>query len=407
MPDGLTIFSRKIKSALRDFHAAEGNEVPNAGLYNDRAAALAVAHWNTEGGFTEWEGVFRFRSAMPTVVSKNGGFVGAGPGVCLWPFDFPGPNGTVFRHEGQGDFLTLNGNWNGVVRDIAFWPVYHKTSGAEIMVKGRSNQNRFDRLLFNLPYRAVHVENAVYTDLEYCVVYDPFSDGAFYVSGSPSVLSEHNEKTTFRRCNTYTSQRHAQTPELSVRKIWSAGLAVSAGDYCEVNGHILQCVQGGTTGGTAPVLPTYTLSTDRPGVQIADGTAKWGYYCRSFLAGVLIDSGGDYVTVDDCEFLQGAHALRTQNTFAGGDPAKQIHYRNNQTDHSWSHAVWFAAANKQFSVIESAMESSVLGTGLNIAAGCDEFFVDKNWFRYNNGGAFTNSAGTGSTRVVGANIAVP
>ena len=404
-------FSRKIKHAVRDLGAVEGNDTPGAGIYNDRAASKASRHFECEGGFVDgWEGVFRFRSQWQIGPSESWGIVGCGAGAERYPFDLSGAHGTVFRHEGQGDFIVASGAHLGGIRDIAFWPVAHKTSGAEIKLTNRCNSNLFRRLLFNLPYRAMTVEDCVYTDVERAACYSPFGDAGFYVSGRPDNASA-NEKTVFRRCNVYLTQRAAPQPSAATFKNYANNLAVVTGDYIDwVNGHMWQAVQGGTTapsgGGPAPPA-SWLNSQDRTSIFVADGSVIWGWYGRVFVAGWLVDSGGDYVKVEDCE-SNAASAVKAVNTFSGGTAPKKLRVLNSEFDHCMSHTIWVNAACKEFRISGNDAEASARGTGICIDnASADRFRVTENFLTANAGGNKTIAPSiNGTTRIYANNVEV-
>lgn len=407
----MTLINRKIKHAIRDLGAVEGNDTPGAGIYNDRAAKRASRHFEIEGGYVDgWEGVFRFRSAWAIGASESWGLRGCGMGTSRWPPDFSGAHGTVFRYEGQGNFITASAANCGEIKDIAFWPLLHKTSGAEIMLKDRCNTNTLERLLFNLPYRAVHIENSVYTDCEKLTSYSPYGDAHFLVTGSPTTLTSHNEKAVFRRCNAYMTLRHATLPGASTFTNYTPGTpqAMPLGQYTEINGHVWQATTGGTTSGTGPAAPSsWALAHDRTGIFVTDGSVIWGWIMRSFNTGWLADSGGDYMVVDNCE-SNAASAVKAVNTFSGGTAPKKLHAMNGHYDHCWSHTIWIEAACREFNIHHNHAEASARGTGICLGhASQDEFAVTDNYLAHNAGGQLTNVPGAnGTTRIVERNILV-
>lgn len=411
MPDGgLTLINRKIRNALRE-GAVEGDETPGAGIRNDRIAKKAARHFECDGGYYDgWEGVFRFKSQWQIAANDACGLVGVNMGYERYPFDFSGAHGTVFRHEGQGDFIVGTGIKQSEFRNIAFAPVLNKTSGAEIKLTGRSNKNLFSRLLFNLPYRAMHIEDSVYTDVEHSLVYSPYGDAAFYVTGNPSTLSSHTEKAVFRRTNVYLTQRAAPQPSAATFKNYANSLAVSLGDYTEVNGYMWQATQAGTTAssGGGPVPPAgWIYSQDRTGVFVADGSVIWGWYGRTFVTAFMADSGGDYMIVDDCE-SNAASAVKAVNTFGGGTAPKKLHVRNSHFDHCMSHVIWVAAACKEFKIHHNDAEASARGTGICVDnASADNFQITENFLAANAGGNKTIVPSiNGTTRIYERNIEV-
>lgn len=407
MPDGsnILLLNRKIKHAVRDLGAVQGNETPNAGLYNDRAAAKASRHLEVDGGYIDgWEGVFRFRSPWTIPATECGGIVGCGHGFVPYPFDFPNAHGTVFRHEGLGDFITLSGVKRGGIRNVAFAPVRFKSSGSEIIAKDRCNTLRLENLWFQWCNRAITVENSVYVDVQHVTCYSYTGDAAFYVSQSAAGV--WNEKTIFKRCNAYQTGRYGPVgayPQYFIAYTPGTPQTVPIGYWTEANGIIWQAIQGGTTSGAFPATPNWFYSTDPTNQWANDGTVKWGFFARIGSAGWLADSGGNYMIVDDCE-SNAPSAVKLQNTFAGGTAPKVLHVRNCHFDHNWSHIVQICAGAMEAMVHHNTLGGSAFGNGVNIAAGADKFIVTDNLIAGNPAGNIVNNAGTSATKIVERNV---
>lgn len=391
----LTLFSRSIKDACAHFGAVGDDATDNY------ASALLVARHIANGGYVEWpRGKYRF-SAFPEINGRNGGIIGEGSGGTTWP---PTEKiGTCFRHAGAGDFLRLGSSAADLVlRDFIFWPVQAKTSGAEIRLANRANNNKFIRVRALCPYRFAHVEAAVFTRFEDCHVFAPAGDAAWYVSGMAD-NSYKNEDTMLIACSSYTPTQAGVTMEAGTISDWTPGTAVPLGRVLRTTTDLWQVVQAGTTGAIAPTQPVYPSSESRSSQQINDGTAKLVFYCHANLAGVLVDSGGDYVNIDQfCKFLQGVHAVKTQHTMGGSTTAPtRITVSKLQVDHNAGHALYFAAGTRIF-VQPDTMIDSARGSPYWIGSGCDKFAI----FPHYEGcdAAPVNNAGNNLSKADGAAI---
>lgn len=394
MPDNLTLFTRSIRDAVHHFGAVGDDATDNY------PAALLAARHIADGGYVEWpRGRYRF-SAFPEINAKTGGIVGEGSGGAPWP---PGNAwGTCFRHTATGDFLTLGGTAQDLTfRDLLFWPVLAKTSGAEIKLKNRANNNKFIRIRCLFPHRFAHIEAAVWTRFEDCFVFAPAGNAAWYVSGMPD-NSARNEELTLLGCSSYTPQANPSGVEPGLIGEWQPNQVIAVGQYRRTATEIWQYTDAGTTGTAPPTMPAYAKSEDRPGQKIGDGTAKCTFYCKADLAGVLIDSGGDYVNIDRfCKFLQGAHAVKTVHTLSGSTPPTRILVSKLQVDHNYGDALRFDAGSRII-VNRDTMIDSARGAPYRIGAGVDKFSIFP-WFE-NCDSAPVNSAGLGLWKQCGGAI---
>lgn len=391
----ITIFTRSIKDAVHHFRAV-GDDATD----NYASAILAVRHIDG-GGYVEWpRGKYRF-SAFPELNVRNGGIIGEGSGGTTWPPT--APIGTCFRHTGTGDFMRLGPSAADLVlRDFLFWPVQAKTSGAELRLANRANNNKFIRVRALCPHRFAHIEAAVFTRFEDCHVFAPAGDAAWYISGAPDG-SRKNEETVLIACSSYTPTQPGVTMEAGTISDWAPNTSVPLGRVLRTATDLWQVAQAGTTGAVAPSQPAYPSSESRTSQQVTDGSAKLVFYCRADLAGVLVDSGGDYVNIDQfCKFLQGVHAVKTQHALGGGTTAPtRISISKLQVDHNAGHALYFTAGTRIF-VQPDTMIDSARGSPYWIGSGCDKFSI----FPHYEGcdAAPVNNAGNNLSKADGAAI---
>jgi hypothetical protein len=362
------VFTRTIKDAVRDFGAQPDDATDNY------PAALMAAGWMAWGGHVEWpRGGYRF-SSFPAIGANNGGMIGEGMGRDLYPHEITGSHGTCFRHTGQGDFLIFDGADDLLVRDLSMWPVLHKDSGAEIRIKNRGRNLRFERIRGVMPNIFAHVENGVWNKFTDCHAFDPFGKAAWYITGAPD-NSAANEETILSGCTSYTSHNIYDMVEASTLADRANNAPVTAGHYRRFTWGIAQCVVGGTTGPSEPALPAYVYSQDRSYQQITDGTAKFVFLCKPDLAGVLVDSGGNYVQIRDvCKFLEGVHAVKAVNTFPGGTKPKVIDIDSLQVDHNAGDSLRLETAS-EIRVAPGVKIDSARGRPYYLGPTCDKFSV--------------------------------
>ena len=116
---------------------------------------------------------------------------------------------------------------------------------------------------------------------------------------------------------------------------WAPGTAVTAvNSMVFVNGYILQCTHGGTTGSAPPTLNNY-------GAPINDGSAAWGIMGQSVYYGLQLDSGTEPSNINDTDltgFFWASVAMT--NTVSGGLMPTQAKLRDCDISQAWVAGVY-------------------------------------------------------------------
>jgi hypothetical protein len=365
------------KNAVVDFGAV-GDDATN----NDAAAAAIVAWLNTNGGFVYWpRGIYRFNTPLPTITSKGGGFIGAGPGMRYHDQNAgPGAGGvygTVFRRNfATQDLITIGaGNDSGnsaqafVVRDIGFWPVPFTTDGYEIHDRGN------DTLIENVHgvytngfIKAGGGANAsTYRQLRAVGIW---GDAAILVRGTGNSPAQWAQGIVIDNFEQYqpslTTIVYAQW-----KGAWATSTLYAQNDLITANGRIWEATNGGTSAsaGSGPVTPAYSFAGAPTTVYVNDNGILWRMLGKQNGSAVLIDSNSVVVSVIN-SLLVGTmqFGVNIQNTLASPIMPIEVNVINTLIDHILQNGVnvgagWLVTLNTVL------IHWSIIGRGVEVQNG--------------------------------------
>lgn len=336
----------------------------------DNATALAAiaTYLNTTGGTVRLPRGSIRTSAGITITSVGGRLLGEGSGFGEISAPVSGAVGTIIRHTATtGNTITLDTARDVTIRDISFWPVNHKTSGAEIDITDRSTRTLVECITINYPFVGIRVSTAVFTTLRKCEVFAAYSHG-FVLTGEDAA-GTRLEGCVLDDCTSYIPAG-AAGPEVEDVISWATSTAVTVGKAALVNGILWQCISAGTTAssGSGPAAPTWTTSASRTTTYVTDGTAQWRWIGTDATAGGLIDGPVNHVILRNCYFNTGIYSVWIKDsTGSGTSRPEQITLVDHQGDHTYRDLVRIDAG-LNISIRGGQLESSSAGRGVYIGA---------------------------------------
>lgn len=300
---------------------------------NTAAGNAAVAYINATGGYVYWpQGSYVFNSALNSITSLSGGFIGAGRGNnSTISQTLTLPYGTVFRcNFASGALIINNASANFYMADICFWPIAYRST-EEILIEGNASNSVFERLNFVFCWRAFNIPVSAVMIIRDIYFFSLFGPQDVLVGGSTNGgITALGAQATLLINNVHYTAWQGAVPSFSgagkVYNSWTTSRTQALYDLTINNGYVWQCAQAGTTAssGSGPTIPTYTHATgvgSPLATQITDGTVKWVMITSGNHAGVTIDSYSVGTWLDNVELTAGVNGLHMTDTVAASGSA--------------------------------------------------------------------------------------
>lgn len=336
---------------------------------NDTAIAAIVSYLNANGGELFWpRGIYRHNSPFPTI-TRGCVIIGEGATMshngALGPADSGGTYGTVLRHNAtSGNTITIAvGTYGTTIRDIGFWPVLFKTSGAEIVDHGVYSY--FENLSFIYSNRAIDFSNGSNGSTARTIrSFGMWGTDHIRVKGSSDSIADWAQAIIIDDFEAYQPWQVAEPLVTTTTTAWVANHVYATGAITVANGYVWQAVSGGTSAaaGSGPTRPSYSYAGEPTTLGVTDNTVTWKMIQTDHSAAVNIDSRAVDVHINNSYLLTTYFGVLIQNTDSAGIVPQYIQIVDTLMDHNVSDGC-FAPSGYQIVLRGCKFHLSATGRG--------------------------------------------